>query len=58
MSCLSNISFRLPEHKFIKQTFVEMVVTKGLEGANYNPLDKRIMYCIITTGMLMGNDSN
>jgi 5-methyltetrahydrofolate--homocysteine methyltransferase len=58
MSCLSTSFLGLPEHKFINQKFVEMTVAKGLEeGANVNPLDKRMMGCIMTAGRLMGNDS-
>jgi cobalamin-dependent methionine synthase I len=56
MCGLSNISFGLPERKFINQTFMVMAITKGLDGAIVNPLDKRMMGCITTAEMLMGSD--
>jgi 5-methyltetrahydrofolate--homocysteine methyltransferase len=58
MSGLSNISFKLPERKYINQTFMVMAITKGLDDAIGNPLDKRMMGCITTAEMLMGNDFN
>jgi 5-methyltetrahydrofolate--homocysteine methyltransferase len=57
MCGLSNISFGLPERKFINQTFMVMAITKGLDGAIVNPLDKRMMGCITTAEMLMGSDA-
>lgn len=57
MCGLSNISFGLPERKFINQTFMVMAVSKGLDGAIVNPLDARMMGCIVTAEMLMGRDS-
>jgi len=57
MCGLSNISFGLPERKFINQTFMVMAIGKGLDGAIVNPLDARMMGCIITAETLMGRDS-
>jgi 5-methyltetrahydrofolate--homocysteine methyltransferase len=57
MCGLSNISFGLPERKFINQTFMVMAISRGLDGAIINPLDKRMMGCIATAEMLAGNDS-
>ncbi len=57
MCGLSNISFGLPERKFINQTFMVMAISKGLDGAIINPLDKRMMGCITTAEMLAGKDS-
>jgi 5-methyltetrahydrofolate--homocysteine methyltransferase len=57
MCGLSNISFGLPERKFINQTFMVMAISKGLDGAILNPLDARMMGCIITAEMLMGRDA-
>jgi 5-methyltetrahydrofolate--homocysteine methyltransferase len=56
MCGLSNISFGLPERKFINQTFMVMAIAKGLDGAIVNPLDARMMGCIITAETLMGRD--
>jgi 5-methyltetrahydrofolate--homocysteine methyltransferase len=57
MCGLSNISFGLPERKFINQAFMVMAIARGLDGAIVNPLDKRMMGCIKTAEMLMGRDS-
>jgi 5-methyltetrahydrofolate--homocysteine methyltransferase len=57
MMCgLSNISYGLPERKFINQTFMVMAITKGLDSAIVNPLDAGMMRCIITAETLMGHD--
>jgi len=56
MCGLSNISFGLPERKFINQTFMVMAIAKGLDGAIVNPLDARMMGGIISAEMLMGRD--
>jgi 5-methyltetrahydrofolate--homocysteine methyltransferase len=58
MCGLSNISFGLPERKLINQTFMVMAVAKGLDGAIVNPLDARMMGCILTAEMLMGRDAD
>jgi 5-methyltetrahydrofolate--homocysteine methyltransferase len=57
MCGLSNISFGLPERKFINQAFMVMAIAKGLDGAIVNPLDKRMMGCIKAAEMLMGRDA-
>jgi cobalamin-dependent methionine synthase I len=57
MCGLSNISFGLPERKFINQTFMVMAIARGLDGAIVNPLDARMMGGIITAETLMGRDS-
>jgi len=56
MCGLSNISFGLPQRKFINQTFMAMAVAKGLDGAIVNPLDARMMSCITAAETLMGRD--
>ncbi len=56
MCGLSNISFGLPERKFINQTFMVMAIARGLDGAIVNPLDERMMACITTAETLMGRD--
>jgi 5-methyltetrahydrofolate--homocysteine methyltransferase len=57
MCGLSNISYGLPERKFMNQTFMTMAIAKGLDGAIVNPLDKRMMACIITAEALAGRDN-
>jgi 5-methyltetrahydrofolate--homocysteine methyltransferase len=56
MCGLSNISFGLPERKSINQTFMVMAITRGLDGAIIDPLDKKMMASIIITEALMGKD--
>jgi 5-methyltetrahydrofolate--homocysteine methyltransferase len=53
---LSNISFGLPERKFLNQTFMVMAIASGLDGAIVNPLDKKMMANIIAAEALMGKD--
>lgn len=53
---LSNISYGLPERMLLNQTFMVMAITKGLDGAIVNPLDKKMMATIITAETLAGKD--
>jgi 5-methyltetrahydrofolate--homocysteine methyltransferase len=53
---LSNISFGLPERKFLNQTFMVMAIAKGLDGAIMNPLDKKMMASILAAEALAGRD--
>ncbi|MDH3879042.1 MAG: methyltetrahydrofolate cobalamin methyltransferase [Desulfobacterales bacterium] len=53
---LSNISFGLPERKFLNQTFMVMAITRGLDGAIVDPLDKKMMANIVAAEALAGND--
>ena len=52
----SNISFGLPNRPFLNQTFMSMAITKGLDGAIINPLDKKMMANIIAAEALNGKD--
>jgi len=54
---MSNISFGLPERKFLNQIFTAMAIAKGLDGAIVNPLDKRMMANIVAAEALMGKDN-
>ena len=56
MCGLSNISYGLPERKFLNQNFMVMAISKGLDGAIINPLDKKMMACIIGAETLAGKD--
>ena len=53
---LSNISFGLPERKIINQAFLIMAITKGLDSAVINPLDKRLMAYLLAAEALKGED--
>ncbi len=57
MCGLSNISFGLPNRKFLNQIFMAMAVALGLDGAILNPLDQRMMGTIIAAEALAGCDS-
>ncbi|MDW7650532.1 MAG: methyltetrahydrofolate cobalamin methyltransferase [Bacillota bacterium] len=58
MCGLSNISFGLPERKFMNSVFAVMAMTKGLDGLMINPLDRRMMANIITAETLAGRDKS
>jgi 5-methyltetrahydrofolate--homocysteine methyltransferase len=57
MCGLSNISFGLPNRKFLNQTFMSMAIARGLDGAIVNPLDQRMMGTIIAAEALAGRDN-
>jgi len=54
---LSNISYGLPERKFLNQVFAVMAIAKGLDSLIINPLDKRMMDHIVADESLAGKDS-
>jgi len=54
---LSNISFGLPERKFLNQLFVVMAMARGLDAAIIDPLDKRMVANIIAAEALRGKDA-
>lgn len=56
MCGLSNISYGLPERKFMNQAFMVMAIARGLDGAIINPLDTRMMANIIAAETLAGRD--
>ncbi len=53
---LSNISYGLPERFFLNQIFLIMAITKGLDSAIVDPLDKRLMSKMVAAEALMGMD--
>ncbi|HWR40890.1 MAG TPA: methyltetrahydrofolate cobalamin methyltransferase [Patescibacteria group bacterium] len=53
---LSNISFGLPNRKFMNQMFAVMAIAKGLDALIINPLDKAMMASIVTAQTLAGRD--
>lgn len=54
---LSNISYGLPNRKFMNQMFAVMGIAKGLDGLIINPLDKAMMASIVTAETLAGRDN-
>ncbi|MFZ0449779.1 MAG: methyltetrahydrofolate cobalamin methyltransferase [Desulfatiglandaceae bacterium] len=57
MCGLSNISYGLPKREFLNQNFMVMAISKGLDGAIVNPLDKKMMAGIIAAETLTGKDN-
>lgn len=53
---LSNISYGLPERKFLNRSLMIMAIAKGLDSAIVNPLDKAMMASIIAAEALVGKD--
>ena len=53
---LSNISYGLPERRFLNQTFVVMAISRGLDACIINPMDKRMVANIIAAEALTGKD--
>lgn len=57
MCGLSNISFGLPDRKYMNSIFAVMAIAKGLDGLMVNPLDKKMMANIIVAETLIGKDN-
>ncbi|MEG1432224.1 MULTISPECIES: dihydropteroate synthase [Eubacterium] len=53
---LSNISYGLPERKFLNRTFAVMAIAKGLDGLLIDPLDDKMMTAIKGAEALAGRD--
>jgi 5-methyltetrahydrofolate--homocysteine methyltransferase len=53
---LSNISYGLPGRKYINRAFMTMAISKGLDGAIVNPLDKGMIAAITIAEALAGRD--
>jgi 5-methyltetrahydrofolate corrinoid/iron sulfur protein methyltransferase len=54
---LSNVSFGLPQRKFLNRTFMAMAITKGLDAAIMDPLDRHMMSFILAAETLVGRDN-
>jgi 5-methyltetrahydrofolate--homocysteine methyltransferase len=54
---LSNISYGLPNRKFMNQIFAVMGIAKGLDSLIINPLDKMMMASLVTAETLAGRDN-
>ena len=53
---LSNISYGLPERKYLNRTFMSMAIAKGLDAAIVNPMDQSMMASIVAAEALAGRD--
>ncbi|MDR3153737.1 MAG: dihydropteroate synthase [Deltaproteobacteria bacterium] len=56
MCGLSNISFGLPERKFLNRIFMGQAIMAGLDGAIIDPLDNAMMGTIAGAVALIGKD--
>ena len=53
---LSNISYGLPQRKFLNRTFMAMAIAKGLDAAILDPMDKQMMANVLGAEALVGRD--
>jgi len=53
---LSNISYGLPNRKYLNQTFMVMAIYCGLDAAIVNPTDKKMMAAISSSEAMVGKD--
>ena len=53
---LSNISYGLPERKYLNRIFMGMAIAKGLDAAIVNPMDQGMMASIVAAEVLAGRD--
>jgi len=53
---LSNVSYGLPERKLLNRSFMIMALSRGLDVAVLDPLDKQMMTAIIAAEALTGTD--
>ncbi|MEL7563693.1 MAG: methyltetrahydrofolate cobalamin methyltransferase [Dehalobacterium sp.] len=57
MTCgLSNVSFGLPNRKYINRYFMIQCMAAGMDSFILNPLDKEIMGAVYVSNALLGND--
>lgn len=56
MCGLSNISYGLPNRKFLNRAFAVMAISKGLDGLIINPLDKEMIANMLAAETLAGRD--
>jgi len=54
----SNVSFGLPNRKWINAAFIPMLIAAGMTSAITNPLEGEIKHAIMAADALMGNDEN
>ncbi len=55
---LSNISFGLPERKWINNAFMAMAISKGLGSLIINPCSEQTMNMFFSSCVLVGRDKN
>lgn len=53
---LSNISYGLPNRRYLNQVFMIMAILSGLDGAIVNPSDRQMMAAIVAAEAMAGKD--
>lgn len=53
---LSNVSFGLPVRKLLNQTFLVLLIGRGLDAAIADPCDEQLMRCILAAEALLARD--
>jgi cobalamin-dependent methionine synthase I len=53
---VSNVSFGLPQRRLLNRTFLTLAMSKGLDAAILDPLDKKIFSAIHSAQALLGRD--
>jgi 5-methyltetrahydrofolate--homocysteine methyltransferase len=53
---LSNVSFGLPRRRLLNRTFLVMAISRGLDSAILDPLDRRLMAELAAAECLAGKD--
>ena len=55
---VSNVSFGLPLRKLLNETFLLLLMSRGLDAAIVDPCDQQLMMNIIAAEALLGNDES
>ncbi|MBT9148000.1 MAG: 5-methyltetrahydrofolate:corrinoid/iron-sulfur protein co-methyltransferase [Syntrophomonadaceae bacterium] len=55
-TAVSNVSFGLPNRRLLNRTFLAMLIEAGLDGAIFDPTDKRMMETVYASRALAGFD--
>lgn len=53
---ISNVSFGLPQRRLLNRTFLTLAISKGLDTAILDPLDKKIFSAIHSARAILGRD--
>lgn len=53
---LSNVSFGLPQRRLLNRTFLTLAISKGLDAAIVDPLDREIFPAVHSAQALLGKD--
>jgi len=55
---LSNISFGLPSRSYVNRYFLSLAIQAGLDSAILDPLDRDIQAAILTSELILGQDTH